>query len=354
MAGPASTPDLPIAGSHHQHSTGIYTSWNGRKRRYTPYTKTPKSRKLKGKHLEKRVSSESQEADDIPLKKFVNKTWYVYQVTPLYRFKQDKASLKRYSRHLSSYLQSEAQKGIGVSGIEDDLGARALFQILPGLVDETGNAEGIEITVSQKENGRNGNKVTLTAILSSVGCRELTEMEGLPNDFERFPVLLAKGLVAPMRQTIVWLESQFDCRIRRMSFNPMLLSWMVAMWTGLYSEPMLKPVELRYTVPATLQGLSYITMTIQQEDACKLWKSIHNGDTEEVLNEEVAEFLQALETHFFHHFKIHLSAMTLNRIATPLAFVGKEGRLKILMTKGVRTVLYHLTELSLENTGLTV
>lgn len=51
-------------------------------------------------------SGNGAKEQSVPLKRLVQKTWYVYQVTPMYQFQQDADSLKRYSRHLSSYLQS--------------------------------------------------------------------------------------------------------------------------------------------------------------------------------------------------------------------------------------------------------
>ncbi|PIK61804.1 putative centromere protein L-like [Apostichopus japonicus] len=122
MAEVTSTPTFIDTNRQSLKSRSHFANWTGRTRRFTPYTKTPKSRKSV-----QQASRHGDKEQGIPLKRFVNKTWYVYQVTPLYQFLQDAGSLKRYSRHLSSHLQSEAQKGHGFETGES-LGARALFQ----------------------------------------------------------------------------------------------------------------------------------------------------------------------------------------------------------------------------------
>lgn len=48
----------------------------------------------------------ASDAGGVDLHNLVNKTWHVYQVTPLSEFKQDAANLKKYSRHLSAFLQA--------------------------------------------------------------------------------------------------------------------------------------------------------------------------------------------------------------------------------------------------------
>jgi hypothetical protein len=39
--------------------------------------------------------------------------------------------------------------------------------------------------------------------------------------------------------------------------------------------------------------------------------------------------LRALEEHFFHHFRISLSAFLLYRISTPVAHLNSQGKLKV-------------------------
>ncbi len=77
--------------------------------------------------------------------------------------------------------------------------------------------------------------------------------------------------------------------------------------------------------------------------------SVHDGESADITSDEVAAFIKALEAHFFHHFKIHLSGLSLSRIGTPLVYIGSEGRLKILSETAVHGVLQHITELAMDN-----
>lgn len=80
-----------------------------------------------------------------------------------------------------------------------------------------GNSEGIEITVTSLQNnvGNTGSpRVILTAVLSSFGTKDLTDFDVLSKDFKRFPVLLVKGLVTPLRRTIAWLEVRFSSSMK--------------------------------------------------------------------------------------------------------------------------------------------
>lgn len=321
-------------------------------RRHTPYTKTPKSRKLNNKkgRLE-RTPVLASDAGGVDLHNLVNKTWHVYQVTPLSEFKQDAANLKKYSRHLSAFLQAESQKGIGVD-VENEIGDRAVFSLLKGLTSSPDDSEAVELTVKVKSQGNStsvNNRVTLHAILCSVDA-DINSNVTLDHSLLSLPVLIMKGTVAVSSCVIRWLESQFDCRIRRMTFNPMSLAWIVSMWAGVTTEYGDKPVELQYTVPHDIEGLSRITLTIEQQDAQNLWQSIHDDASgDEFTGEEVAAFIKSLEAHFFHHFKIHLAGMPLTTVGTPLAYVGHQGKLKILQEEGIIPVLQHMTQLATED-----
>ncbi|XP_072015052.1 centromere protein L-like [Amphiura filiformis] len=320
-------------------------------RRYTPYSKTPRSRKLNtrmGRIERTPVVGGDSETD---LKKLVNKTWHVYQVTPLADFKQDAASLRKYSKHLSAFLQAESQKGIGVD-VENIVGDRAVFSLMQGLASSPDDSEAVELVVKVKSQANVGaassTRETLHAILCSVGA-DINRKETLHDSLAMLPVLIMKGTVAVSTCVIKWLESQFDCHIKRMTFNQMKLAWIIPIWAGAGLEDVSKPIELQYTVPKDIEGLNTITLTVEHQDAQTLWESVHDGSSNEVSGEEIAAFIKSLEAHFFYHFKIHLEGMSLTRIGTPLAFMGCEGRIKIFQGSGVIQILQYLTELATED-----
>ncbi|XP_022082466.1 centromere protein L-like [Acanthaster planci] len=302
-------------------SSSRRTTWPAR--RHTPYTKTPKSRRLHGKSSRLERTPVVPAGDSHALKQLTNKTWHVYQVTPLNNFQHSVAALRKYSRHLSATLQA-----IGITGYDND-------------------PEAVELTIKSRGQGRGANaKVIFNAIFCCVGWEHRGQLaEGLT----MLPVLLVKGTAAVTRFVLSWLQVQFDCHVKKMTFNPVALVWMVSMWAGLSTGEKSKTVELLYTVPKTVEGLSRITMTIDATDAKILWDSVHDEGSADFTADEVTAFIKALEAHFFHHFKIHLAALTLSRIGTPIVYIGSEGRLKILSQEGTRAVLQHITELAVDN-----
>ena len=71
---------------------------------------------------------------------------------------------------------------------------------------------------------------------------------------------------------------------------------------------------------------------------------VHNSDSDIFTEPEAQVFLKAIEVHFYHHFKIDLSAIPLTRVGTSVAFVGSEGRLKILHPDYVQHVLQQVMQ----------
>ncbi|XP_033626885.1 centromere protein L-like [Asterias rubens] len=327
-----------------QGSTGRSKSWPAR--RHTPYTKTPKSRRLHGKTSKLERTPVLPVGEAHSLKNLLNKTWHVYQVTPLNNFQQTTAALRKYSKHLSAALQAESQKGIGVD-LESEVGDRAIFNIYKGLVTSDDNTKAVELTIKAKGQGRGVSaRVICHAILCSVGAER---RHPIADRLTVLPVLMIKGTATVTRYVVSWLQTHFDCHIKRMTFNPMALMWMVSMWAGVSTGVKSKPVELLYTFPSELEGLSRVSFTIEAANAKNVWDSIHDGESADITSDEVSAFIKALEVHFFQHFKVHLSGLTLSRIGTPLVYIGSEGRLKILAESAVHGVLQHITELAMDN-----
>ncbi|XP_077982950.1 centromere protein L-like [Glandiceps talaboti] len=335
-----------------QQQVNRSTPWLGR--RHTPYTKTPRSRRLTCKTT-RRIPRTAAKSETAPsrIKELVGKTWRVYSMTPLHCFSYDKSYLKKYSRQLSAYLEAESHNGIAVD-MQGDFGEKATFHLMHGVALTEDDAEAVEIIVKSKpQNGNREGRVVFTGVLSSV---ESDVGKTSKANFVFLPVLLVKGTVAVTRQVISWLKVQFDCQINVMHFPPMELAWMVSMWTGLTnygdgSEMTIvrsPPLELMYTVPEEVKGLNTITMTIKAKDAKIIWHSVHDQESDDFTEEEMESFIQGLEAHFFAHFKINLAAMTLCRIGCPAAFIGIEGRVKILSDKHVHQVLRHFTKLVTE------
>ncbi|KAL5022088.1 hypothetical protein ScPMuIL_001243 [Solemya velum] len=333
-------------------------------RRYTPFTKTPKSRRLcistavRDIH---RTPTPSQQTVDF--KGLTNKTWKVYRLTPLYRFSAETKDQKWYGRLLSSHIETENQKSFV---LDEDIPEKAIFSWYKGLKVGPDDEEALQIIIKGKSRNGNGvDVIVLTAFLLCVDLEDNPVDKELQQHFTYYPVMIVKGPVHSQNILTSWLERQFDCRVNPSTFSSLQLACIVAMWSGLCTKPIQKSkqVELLYKVPAECEGMSKITYSLCAQDCKDLWDSIHDSGSDEFTEVETQTFIRSIESHFYYyskfdslsiesHFyyysKIRLSAMQLYRVGTPVMMLGSEGRLKIFSSQHALIILRHLTELSVE------
>lgn len=84
-----------------------------------------------------------------------------------------------------------------------------------------------------------------------------------------------------------------------------------------------------------------VTYTVNPQDAWELWSSVRKDQQEEnnrgeevkdeniVDIEEVMRFTQGLKSHFYRHFRLNLSAGSLNQVSTALGSAKCSGRIKV-------------------------
>lgn len=311
-----------------------------KQRRYTPYRKTPASRLLKGGARISRIPDDS-EADNTYQKDLVNKTWRVYKVSALYKFSSQPTSLKFYAKLLATYIKAETMAGQAVETTEDAADS-AVISTIPGLAGHSTDSEAISIVLKQQKKRSGASEPKFTAVLCGVGTARAVTKHG---SFTELPVMLAKGPVALTRHIHSWLERQFDCHVSPVTFSPVDLGWMVAIYAGYLKGKNPRPVELLYKVPSEVKGLQRITFDIDPKDCKALWDSIHADEDDSFTEEEVASFIRSLECHFYHHFAIDLSTMPLTRVGTSTVYAGTDGRIKIMCEKRVLQILSHITEM---------
>lgn len=58
-------------------------------------------------------------------------------------------------------------------------------------------------------------------------------------------------------------------------------------------------------------------------------------------------FLKALESHFYHHFRINLEGLPLTRVRTAIVYIASEGKLKIVHPSYTDHILEQLTKAAL-------
>ncbi|XP_078497947.1 centromere protein L [Lissotriton helveticus] len=307
-------------------------------RRNTPFHKGPSKRRIP-QHSQLEESPDPQKI--APL---LRKQWKLYSGTPMYCFSH--ARLKDYSRQLSVFIAAEKQKGMAVQmGL--DLVVKVALSTLLGLKGRERDPDAILIQLMSKPPFAASNsedKVVWTGwFCCTFGDEEVLDF--LPEPFTCLPLFLVNGTETFTALVGSWFQKTFDCCISDFAISSRDLSWMAAMWTGYDVHSHLAPTELLFSVPIHPQSLD-ISYAIHPEDARALWDDIHKN-RDEVTEEEVQLFLNCLYSHFFRHFKIHLSATKLVKVSTSVASVHCDGKVKFLCSDHLTQVLAFLTELAI-------
>lgn len=155
-------------------------------------------------------------------------------------------------------------------------------------------------------------------------------LTSLPSDFVSLPLFCINGPDHLTSLVKSWFERTFDCSFGLLCLNSTTLNWLAALWTGCHPNSDIRYLKLAWTMPS--QPPLDIDYSIDPRDAWGLWSSIHTADdTDECINfEEVQCFMNGLETHFFRHFKIYLSAGTLMKVSTALGSANHDGKIKVI------------------------
>ncbi|XP_043941164.1 centromere protein L [Protopterus annectens] len=306
-------------------------------KRHAAFHHTPSRRKVPG------FSPLQENVDPEKIALLLRKRWTLYSLTPLYKFSH--AALKAYSRQLSAYIAAEKQKGLAIA-VGLDLGVAVVFSPLPGLRGTVQDPEAVLIQITSKSpfpTWRNEEKLVWSGWLCCTsGDTEF--LENLMKDFTCLPLFLTNGTESLTALVGAWFQTTFDCSFSLLTVSSLNLAWMAAMWTGFDLDSGHTVTELHWSVPCS-PSLE-ISLSVHPDDAKALWQSIQQNK-EEVTEEEVTLFIESLQSHFYKHFKIHLSATKLIQVSTSVASIDCEGKLKLLHRDCISKVLSFLTELAI-------
>ncbi|XP_066299688.1 centromere protein L-like [Branchiostoma lanceolatum] len=306
-------------------------------RKYTPY-RTPRTRSMVSPAADRTNTQEVAAQPD--WSGLVRCSLNVHHVTPLYRCRLDRAGLKQLSGGLSLHL---AQLATAADG--------NLYRVAVTAKENTDDRIALEITVKRKDTtGRAG---SLYAVLCNMEG-EVSQLE--QGAFTVLPLLLMTGPGTLQNAVVSWLEQRFDCRVCPMSFQPSDLLWAMALGLirGNNEKVKKQTLDLNYDVPLKEAGLDKISLQIPIKHAQALLSSVAQDTENDLQLDELYLFRQALENHMFDYFRIHLDTMKLSLVATPVLFVDKTGRLKILSVDHVPAVLRMMTSFAFERSPLTV
>ncbi|XP_069835611.1 centromere protein L isoform X2 [Dendropsophus ebraccatus] len=274
----------------------------------------------------------------------LQKQWTLYSVTPMHMFSYTR--LKEYSRQLSAHIAAEKQKGLAVE-VGADLNLKATFSCLPGLKGKDRDPLALLIQISSKPSlttAGTEDRVVWTGWF----CATYTEddiLEAVPEAFTCLPLFLYNGAEALTAIVGNWFQRNFDCCFGRLVISSQDLKWLAAMWTGCEVEGHATS-ELVFSVP--VEPPMNISYNVQLEDFKTLWKDIHKSK-EEVTVEEVDHLFHCLYSHFFRHFRVHLSATQLVKVTASVVSAHCDGKVKFLNKDYLIRVLGFITELAINN-----
>lgn len=180
-------------------------------------------------------------------------------------------------------------------------------------------------------------------------------LRSLPKDFTCLPLFGGSGAEGLSALVKSWFQQSFDCCVGPLELSHTSLQWLLALWTNCHTEASIQQLKMIWKLPA--EPPLQVTYTVNPEDAWELWRSVRkqkenrrDGEEEEencIDIEEVTDFVQGLKSHFYRHFRLDLSAGSLNQVSTALGSAKHSGRMKISNSKYMITTLTLLTECAL-------
>ncbi|XP_041822304.1 centromere protein L isoform X1 [Chelmon rostratus] len=285
----------------------------------------------------------------------VKTEWQLSYVTPLHQFRH--TQLRSYSRQLSAFIAAEKQQGLAVEVEGPQSGFRVSFSVVQGLVEEEDDAETVLIQIHSKPLFVRQDEPQRPVWSGWLTCINGNQeyLRSLPEDFICLPLFGssgAEGLTAAVKS---WFQQTFDCCFGPLEISHTSLQWLSALWTDCHTECNIQHLKMIWTLPVAppLQ----VTYTVNPQDAWELWSSVRKDPQEEkkgeeemensIHIEEVMRFIQELKSHFYRHFRLDLSAGSLNQVSTALGSAKYSGRIKISNSRYMITTLTLLTECAL-------
>ncbi|XP_044044410.1 centromere protein L isoform X2 [Siniperca chuatsi] len=316
-------------------------------RRLTTSRRAPKSHNI--------TVSQPNKVNPEQLALLVKTEWQLSYVTPLYQFRH--TQLKSYSRQLSAFIAAEKQQGLAVEVEGPQSSFRVSFSLVQGMAEADDDAETVLIQIHSKSLFARQDEPQRSVWSGWLTCINGNPeyLRSLPKDFICLPLFGSSGTEGLTTLVKSWFQQTFDCCFGPLEISHTSLQWMVVLWTNCHTESSIQHLKMIWTLPVAppLQ----VTYTVNPQDAWELWSSVRkdlqeesNGGEEEENSidiEEVMRFMQGLKSHFYRHFRLDLSAGSLNQVSTALGSAKYSGRIKITNSRYMITTLTLLTECAL-------
>ncbi|XP_077954328.1 centromere protein L isoform X2 [Gasterosteus aculeatus] len=291
------------------------------------------------------ISNIAERVDPGQLALLVKTEWQLSYVTPLHQFRH--TQLKSYARQLSAFIAAGKQQGLAVEveGLQTTF--RVSFSLVQGMTQSDEDAESVLVQIHSKRlfaRQDEPQKPVWSGWLTCINGNP-DYLRALPKDFVCLPLFGCSGADGLSALVKSWFQQSFDCCFGLLEISHTSLQWLMALWTNCHAESGIQHLKMIWTLPATppLQ----VTYTVDPEDAWELWSSVRKGkggggggeEEEEEAGEnyidieEVTSFMQGLKSHFYRHFRLDLSAGSLNQVSTALGSAKYSGRMKVPSTR---------------------
>uniref|UniRef100_A0A8C4X2A8 Centromere protein L n=1 Tax=Eptatretus burgeri TaxID=7764 RepID=A0A8C4X2A8_EPTBU len=256
------------------------------------------------------------------MKSLTKKHFHAYRVSPLCMFSYPR--LQHYAQMLETFLTAEVKCA---GDPTTNSGFHTNISVFPGLATGQRDPEAILIQIFCKQEQK---RPAWEGLLCSVEPEPSYLTVCMP--FVLLPLLLVHGPKKFTTAWKTWFERTFDCCVSPLVIPSYELAWMAALWAGAMSVP--RTLDLQWSSPPPVSDGLHITMSVNRNDALRLWDCVHTSG-----EEEVGLFKQGLEEHIFHHFHVILDAMILESVSSGVASANNSGHIKVLFHKPLVHIL---------------
>ncbi|CAG5116122.1 unnamed protein product [Candidula unifasciata] len=305
------------------------------------FTNASVSRRLVASTRASRKQPEEEEHDYAGLLK---KTWKIFSLSPLYKFKPSKVCLTKYERSLDVAFSQVKTQGWSTETFGNE---KTFFSLYEGLNFNHNDAQAVQIQVVEKSDSGGQGSIVLNALLICVDLDGSPVPDHLSNSFTYYPVILISGNKARTDVLLNWLEQHFDCQTSHVCFSNNDLRWMLGMWSSQAVAMKAFPVLLQYSLADLCDGISTIDCKFEAAFCSELWERLNGSAfSREAVNEaEVNKFVTALEEHLEYTMHIMFSKLCLSEVGTSVAYVSSQGKLKLFSNSGVFPALHLICEI---------
>ncbi|KAJ1972468.1 hypothetical protein H4R35_004656 [Dimargaris xerosporica] len=307
----------------------------------------------------------------------VCKTWHMHRSTPWHRF-QPSFGIE-YSRELQAYLEQQLlpTNDYALAVLDPPPNGpwtsihRVQLRYLT--MSDSSTHQMISVTIDytarQSEFGSHGaqqsdhhqpsdkrQQAHMIAVAASPS--PTTNQDDPPRNFA---LVLFKGpqpLKAPLWQ---WFQQRFDCRFTSFRLSRALMNELALWWSEAYldqlidqndhainavlANPDLKPIELQYAFPSTVEQLRQVTISLPLRSVVLLWKKAHQ--VYPALVDDRLCILDLIEHHFEQQFRIKTNRLALHTFGSGTTCVTMEGKLKFFDRAYAQFAITWLNQLSL-------